>query len=539
MQRTTILICALIITFPVISWCAPDVMKIKAQGLQLGMSLEQANLETGHILVEDLPCRTLDYLVFRPDARSHLDYDLALHFTNTETPKLFELSLERKFYSHLDTHSLIAAYREKFGEYTDFCAQKVDDKELTIMVWGGEILSCATPEETLSIMSESYIQVSIVHDSSGSQTDIVLTLHNGNLMAGERMMLARKNEASKIQPAMAEPLGVSEASLDTQPDAAKPVNLASADAPGEEAVLMRPAPRPVPEARAATSSPPVQEKETEDKSEAETAPHPAVAEKPLMALTGKPTLAASAPKPVANESSPVGAATPIAEKTLFVLQAGSYKDPAEARETADRFSAKNPDITIAKFYDSKGNLWHIVQAGIFDTRTGATEKAAEFARIMGVKCLIKEIPAALLAERVYYRVEKVMEKADPVEPVSPEATADKTDAGPGAGLKTPIVATDQENRFVVQIGAFKTLKYAEECASLYKKEGYKVDSATFSDKGNNTWHSVFIGYFKDMVEARQFGESFSRKQKKAFVVKQLSELFPVKSAKAAASSGTI
>ncbi|HRE30967.1 MAG TPA: SPOR domain-containing protein [Candidatus Berkiella sp.] len=96
-----------------------------------------------------------------------------------------------------------------------------------------------------------------------------------------------------------------------------------------------------------------------------------------------------------------------------------------------------------------------------------------------------------------------LSKPQPQQPIQPEATT---------ALATPTPSTQTESKFIVQVGAFRTLQQAEELKVQLTLSGMQASIQTFKRSPNDTWHRVYVGPFTNKYEAHALQQRLQQTQ---------------------------
>ncbi|MCS5712637.1 SPOR domain-containing protein [Candidatus Berkiella aquae] len=105
-------------------------------------------------------------------------------------------------------------------------------------------------------------------------------------------------------------------------------------------------------------------------------------------------------------------------------------------------------------------------------------------------------------------------KAEPSLPLSkpqPQETQPQTTAltTPQA---SPAPSAETESKFIVQVGAFRTLQQAEELKAQLTLSGMQASIQTFERSPSDTWHRVYVGPFTNKSEAHVLQQRLQQTQ---------------------------
>jgi cell division septation protein DedD len=114
---------------------------------------------------------------------------------------------------------------------------------------------------------------------------------------------------------------------------------------------------------------------------------------PLVAAEPGPPPAAPATRPAVLEPAAAPSSAPVAATGSFVLQVGSFLDPAAAAVLVAQLEAAGYSAALAATTDRAGRTWHAAQAGSFQRRGDAQAAAIELERRLGLAATIVALGA--------------------------------------------------------------------------------------------------------------------------------------------------
>lgn len=559
-----LLILLLFISSPGMVWAATDIFSVQARGFQLGMSYDEANTHAEGRLADRLVDKTEDFLLYKPDTRGLAGYDLSLWFSNTPRPKLYELTLHRRFSSLLDTDILAKAYEEKFGRADDNCSHTGKDAVYSFLAWGGAIERCGLPDE-LSVSASSFIVVTIKRVAEAKITDVTLHLRSYDIFDQAMMAAAElKNPAkpeAKLETKLEVKTEIEAAEITPEPAvetasvenrSAEPTPVPTAPCKPERTVAEASKAKPLtvqPEAVSIDSKPLEQAvKDEYAPTIRPVASRPDDAEREMeynLAAAASEPVAATAPKVQPRQAE---AARPSA-KGGHVVQLASFKETEMAKEEAQRLNQRGLGVSVVLLYNSKGQAWHVLQVGPFATAKQAVEEAARIKGSYKIDGMVKSLDPTLLAERTYFRPDsgntggtggvelaktssEVQESSwtieapaqssnqSPAPVAAPAQQAARTD---DSKTQASPVADGEATRYSVQIGAFLKADRAKQVADLYGRKGYPTAILKLIDSKQRTWHTVHIGAYPGYSQAMAAAKNFQSRENKTYSIGELSE----------------
>jgi cell division septation protein DedD len=115
-------------------------------------------------------------------------------------------------------------------------------------------------------------------------------------------------------------------------------------------------------------------------------------------------------------------------------------------------------------------------------------------------------------------------RKEPPAPRAPEKAPAKT-PGPSRESSPPPSGEEKavpaKAKYTLQVGAFNNPQEAQELVNQLKKKGYDAYQVTGSAAAKGTVHRVRIGHFQNLQEARQFAQTFEKKENLKPVISNL------------------
>ena len=104
--------------------------------------------------------------------------------------------------------------------------------------------------------------------------------------------------------------------------------------------------------------------------------------------------------------------------------------------------------------------------------------------------------------------ERKEEKPEPPKKVlHPEKLEKKDTAGAFKKEATP------KKIYTVQVGAFLSEENAVERRIYLAKKGYRIEVVRFTDRKGRVWHTVRLGQYENLKEARKVAKTLAAKEK--------------------------